>query len=255
MERLYDNIFNTSASVNKKGVFFDVNSLLVPAYIFNTGLIADIENVETEKVTTVVEYSKITTTRGSLTLVRSYKAFVDRTLMGGACALTIQRGGVSYRYEWSKSVLTVNDITLMAVGCPSNDRKVTVELHGTESTDFTRERVSEFVLYVDNKLFTDEAYTSMLKQFKQDFFPRYLESSPLGYTVVEDLDTKMFTPVEILPKFKRPAERIAYIDDLVNLLVDVEEVEVKEVEMVDTKVVVTVEPPKEEEWVPEGWEE
>lgn len=254
LEGIHNNIFSTSSPLEFLGNFFDVNSTLIPAYAFKLGAVADIENMETSKITTIVEYKKIRETVAHTVAVRSYQDFVNRMKSGTPIRLSITRGGNTYSYVWSKSMLLVNDQVVMAFGCPSGSTEVMERLHAENAKGITVEDMPEFTLYIDSGFLTSDIHVAILKVLRESFLTPYVDAVDSGYVVIKDLENKMFTPVEILPKFKRPAERIAYIENLIELLVDSEDV-VEDLEPVDTKVVITVEPPKEEEWTPEGWEE
>ena len=241
------------------GNFYDVHSDIVPAYVLRPGVynLIDIENFETGNITTIVEYRKPNLSIHNI--VRSYSSFVEGVAAGNNTMFQYDKQGSRITVKWSAGGLYINDKLMVLLGFSYKEMKKELYdiIYAENPVEPTEEVLHHCNLYVDAEFGRNPMYTALYKNFLP-IIDSFIDLPQESYTVVKDLDAKVWKTVELLPRFKKPRERIAYINDLVNLLVDVEEEEVEQV-VEPTKeaavVKVEVKPVAPTEWTPAGWEE
>lgn len=241
------------------GNFYDVHSDIVPAYVLKSGTynLIDIENFETGNITTIVEYKKPNLVVHNT--VRSYASFIDGVMAGNNTIFQYDKQGSRVTVKWSAGGLYINNKLMVLLGFSYKEMKKELYdvIYAETPIEFTEELLQHCDLYVDAEFGRNPMYTTLYKNFLP-VIESFIDLPQESYTVVKDLDAKVWKTIDILPRFKKPRERIEYINDLVNLLVDVEEEEVEQVvepTKEDAVVKVEVKPVAPTEWTPEGWEE
>lgn len=238
------------------GNFYDVHSDFVPGYVLKPGSynLIDIENFETGNITTVIEYRK--PALRVYTTVRSYSSFIEKVVLGNSVMFQYDKQGQRITVKWVAGGLYVNGKLMFQVGFRYKDMKAQLYdlLYAENPTEPEESHIDHMTAYLDEELGRNPLYTALYKNFLP-VVESFLHLPQEGYVVVKNLDAKVWKTIDILPRFKKPRERIDYINDLVHLLVDVEEEEVEQVvPTVETKVEVVVKPQAADtDWVPDGW--
>lgn len=255
---MHKSLFQGVARDLDSGNFYDVHSDFVPGYVLKSGAynLIDIENFETGNITTVVEYRKPKLVVH--TVVRSYSSFVEKIISGDNVMFQYDKQGSRITVKWIAGGLYVNNRLMFQVGFSHKEMKKELYdiLYSEDPIEAQESDIDYMTAYLDEELGRNPLYTSLYKNFLP-VVESFLNLPQGSYVVVKDLDSKVWKTVDILPRFKKPRERIDYIKDLVNLLVDVEEEEVEQVfPTVETKVEVVVKPQAADtDWVPDGWTE